>query len=603
MRTNIIMPSARLAAAAAAAAWSSLTRRVPTVEEDPLAASDADEVDDEEEAVVEDEDDEDVYEDAQEEGGGEEQDDVERAELDDVEEHDDYDVLHEFLDAEEEAGDEEDDEDGVEDDEHGSSGKRRRAAASSSAVNTDTQTHTHTFPPPTPCGPDLPAPSGAGVTEPTVGGTQKGRKKSKKADLIVPAERKVKLVYFFLDIETTSNARKQYDRIIELAVVAFSHSGVELGRWEQRFLNASPVGKGLVPISDVAFSKHRISAEMLKGKPQFKERAPALVAFFEEHLKTAEAGVLGAHNGDSCDFRFLGVEMARAGATWPTKIKYTLDTYLSINRFKSLDYHKVGADASKWPTRTDTGKASMAVEPVVDYIVKVRGAFGKPADPLATFRSVCGNAHEACADAVGAAAMWFDVAPNVETLQSKWSNGLFRPMSVWVDIGKELLAKPLVTHEAMPSGWEEESVAPPRPPSAATGDDQVPQQAPTKEEVKAASAAAATAVKPKFTERQPPGPSPFFLNYLLRCARGASGLPTADGMGLCGLQSELMLVGVHARLGPPEPMPAEGGGAAVCTDSGGGACYRASASGVSGDRGGPVAAHGAVRRRLESCPT
>ena len=48
-----------------------------------------------------------------------------------------------------------------------------------------------------------------------------------------------------------------------------------------------------------------------------------------------------------------------------------------------------------------------------------------------------------------------------------------------------------------------------------------------------------------------------------RCARGASGLPTADGMGLCGLQSELMLVGVHARLGPPEPMPAEGGGAAV----------------------------------------
>ena len=28
-------------------------------------------------------------------------------------------------------------------------------------------------------------------------------------------------------------------------------------------------------------------------------------------------GVLGAHNGDSCNFRFLGVEMARAGCSWP----------------------------------------------------------------------------------------------------------------------------------------------------------------------------------------------------------------------------------------------------------------------------------------------
>ena len=44
--------------------------------------------------------------------------------------------------------------------------------------------------------------------------------------------------------------------------------------------------------------------------------------------------------------------------------------------------------------------------------------------------------------------------PKCLTLSSKWKEGLCRPLSVWVDVGKELLSKPLVTHEAVPPGWE-----------------------------------------------------------------------------------------------------------------------------------------------------
>ena len=65
-------------------------------------------------------------------------------------------------------------------------------------------------------------------------------KKKSKAEYVVPAEPPAKLIYFFADLETTSNQRKQFDRIIELGVVAKSAAGVELDRWGERFLNASP---------------------------------------------------------------------------------------------------------------------------------------------------------------------------------------------------------------------------------------------------------------------------------------------------------------------------------------------------------------------------
>eukprot|EP00966_Prymnesium_polylepis_P290526 6710875-Prymnesium_polylepis.1 len=148
-------------------------------------------------------------------------------------------------------------------------------------------------------------------------------------------------------------------------------------------------------------------------------------------MQMGDAGVLAAHNGESCDFRFLAVEMARTGYTWPAKLKYTFDSYLCLNRFKVLDYHKAGEDTTKWPTRTETGKPSFAVEPTVDYILKVRGAFGKPADPSATFKSVCDQTHGACADAVGVAIIWFDEGADVKTLKDKWQDALFKPLQQW----------------------------------------------------------------------------------------------------------------------------------------------------------------------------
>ena len=49
-----------------------------------------------------------------------------------------------------------------------------------------------------------------------------------------------------------------------------------------------------------------------------------------------------------------------------------------MNRFKSLEYHKAGQDRIKWPMRTESGNASFTVEATVDYILKMRGAFGGP---------------------------------------------------------------------------------------------------------------------------------------------------------------------------------------------------------------------------------
>ena len=57
---------------------------------------------------------------------------------------------------------------------------------------------------------------------------KKSKTAKKPSHFLVPAECREQLVYIFVDIETTSNQRKQYDRIIELAVIAYSHDGVEL---------------------------------------------------------------------------------------------------------------------------------------------------------------------------------------------------------------------------------------------------------------------------------------------------------------------------------------------------------------------------------------
>ena len=141
------------------------------------------------------------------------------------------------------------------------------------------------------------------------------KKRAKTSDLQVPTEALEEIILFFADVETTSNSKKNYDRVIELAIVAYNARGVELGRYVQRYSNQS------VPISPYAHAVHNISVEDLRGKPTFESEAPTIAAFLERHLSGAAAGVLCAHNGNSCDFPFLAVEMQRAGVPWPAKLK------------------------------------------------------------------------------------------------------------------------------------------------------------------------------------------------------------------------------------------------------------------------------------------
>ena len=65
---------------------------------------------------------------------------------------------------------------------------------------------------------------------------QKKSSKAPKIDLVVPEEPHSDLAFFFFDIETTSNNKKNHDRIIELAIIAYTSRGEELERWERRFL-------------------------------------------------------------------------------------------------------------------------------------------------------------------------------------------------------------------------------------------------------------------------------------------------------------------------------------------------------------------------------
>ena len=86
-------------------------------------------------------------------------------------------------------------------------------------------------------------------------------KKKVKADFVLPEEPLAELTFFCLDIETTSNSKKQYDRIIELAIVAYNHRGVELGRLDQRFSNQG------VPISPHASPAEGPLYPRPKGRP------------------------------------------------------------------------------------------------------------------------------------------------------------------------------------------------------------------------------------------------------------------------------------------------------------------------------------------------
>ena len=206
---------------------------VPTVAEDPLVADDVDELDVNDEPVAE----------LHETGSGEDEPGTAK----------DEDVLCRAEDDPDEAPYEQLDEDGDFDDDdttvpdrspllaaepapagkpqkRGQACRRAKAGADSAAT-----------------APDVGTAGAAAAAAPVVklpasvapGTAKVAAKRTKKALTIVPEEPMAELLYLFYDIETTSNNKKQYDRIIELAMIAYDGGGVELGRWERRFSNCN----------------------------------------------------------------------------------------------------------------------------------------------------------------------------------------------------------------------------------------------------------------------------------------------------------------------------------------------------------------------------
>ena len=263
-----------------------------------------------------------------------------------------------------------------------------------------------------------------------------------------------------VDIETTGS-NKSVDRMIALGVTIYVDQRL-VGTYEQRYSNQG------VSILKQCLAVHGISVYDLRAEPRFEDVVVELVAFLNKHLQPESVGVLVAHNGDVCDFPFLFYEFRRAGATFPEQIRYTLDTLsqLRVGRGLGIGYETLSADA--WPTRTKTGKPALKLAAIVDYLLKPDGS---------SFADACGDAHDALADARGAAIILH------KALWAYRDRRLCRPVADWLARAMEIASKPAVAHEPVASGWQggEPVVpvpAPPPPTDAATAPPPSPAAAP-----------------------------------------------------------------------------------------------------------------------------
>ena len=131
-------------------------------------------------------------------------------------------------------------------------------------------------------------------------------------------------IQLLIDLET-SGSKKQVNRMIQLAGEVYDTVGTKVGSSFSEAINVD------VPIQQfLTANVHGIAKEYLLGK----DYAKAVLSRFIEWLKPLVIGatkpetvLLVAHNGNACDFRMLGTELARAGLTLPaTKKLVTFDT-------------------------------------------------------------------------------------------------------------------------------------------------------------------------------------------------------------------------------------------------------------------------------------
>ena len=202
------------------------------------------------------------------------------------------------------------------------------------------------------------------------------RKKKKHCRLSNPST----TVLFFLDCETTGS-RRNYDRAIEWAIIAYDMKGRRLGEFVTR---VNPNG---VEVSPAAYNIHGISDRDVARAPQFKQVAEKMNAFFARHLEGMSCGAFVAHNA-STDLQFLICEHIRIDASINCKIKYGLCTYQTVKRLKTV--YKT-ADPADWTATTATGNRSYSVKCCAEYALSKR-------NPPGLFEVECGRHHEALAD-------------------------------------------------------------------------------------------------------------------------------------------------------------------------------------------------------------
>ena len=129
-----------------------------------------------------------------------------------------------------------------------------------------------------------------------------------------------------LDFETTGLGADQTDRVIEIAVVLVSETGVIEGRFETLINPGRDIGPTHI---------HGIYDADVRHAPTFAQALPQLTAVLRGR-------VLVAHNL-AFDSRFLAAEMLRAGYRSPINLTNSLCTMILSKSFLSIDSKSLAA--------------------------------------------------------------------------------------------------------------------------------------------------------------------------------------------------------------------------------------------------------------------
>ena len=220
-------------------------------------------------------------------------------------------------------------------------------------------------------------------------------------------------VYVLFDVETNGISSALNKRMCSIAAQVYNKDGVLISvNTKSDFNSKIKIDRKMHATWGTGI--HGMTYKELQKERLFGPVFDSFLAFIEARRGASSEVVLVAHNGVTCDFRLLVVEMARHKRVFPATLNIHLyDTYAAIKKFKankSLDYWQASID--DWPKRgakskgyEEHGTPKMQVPDIVNFILKKRSKFAPNED---TFVSYCGAAHDALADVKGLALIAFD---------------------------------------------------------------------------------------------------------------------------------------------------------------------------------------------------